>query len=344
MHPRYSRSCTAHGLIVAAALSLSAVAAQPRGDNVSLASQETGRIAETSRIPRTQDGRPDLQGVWNFATVTPLERPAAFEGKQILTEQEIAAVEKQAAEDTLDRPPGPGNPGAYNEFWRDDGTTVVPTRQSSLIVDPLDGRLPPLTTEGRRRMAAEAETLRQSPIGPEDRHLAERCILGFNAGPPMVSGPYNNLVQLFQTREYVAIYNEMNHDARIIPVDGRPHGTMRQWMGDSRGHWEGETLVVDSINFRNEGTGRLPRLLSPAFDENLRLTERFTRIDANVLVYEFTVSDPTLWTKPWTARIPMIKTDALVYEFACHEGNYGMVNMLSGARAEERAANATKKD
>lgn len=160
----------------------------------------------------------------------------------------------------------------------------------------------------------------------------------------MVSGPYNNMVQLFQTREYLVILNEMNHDARIVPIDGRPHGTLRQWMGDSRGHWEGETLVVDSINFRNEGTGRLPRLLSPAFDENLHLIERFTRTDANVLLYEFTVSDPTTWRKPWTARIPMIKTDALVYEFACHEGNYGMTNMLSGARAEEGAVKATKKN
>jgi hypothetical protein len=343
MHLRYPRSSSSRGLIVAAALLLAAVAAQPQSNNTPVA-VEAGRIAKKSRVPRTPEGRPDLQGVWNFATVTPLERPAAFAGKQILTDEEIAAVEKQAAENTLDRPPAPGNPGAYNEFWRDDGTTVVPTRQSSLIVDPPDGKLPPVTPEARRRMAAEAETLRQPPSGPEDRHLAERCILGFNAGPPMVSGPYNNMVQLFQTREYLVILNEMNHDARIVPIDGRPHGTLRQWMGDSRGHWEGETLVVDSINFRNEGTGRLPRLLSPAFDENLHLIERFTRTDAHVLLYEFTVSDPTTWRKPWTARIPMIKTDALVYEFACHEGNYGMTNMLSGARAEERAVKATKKN
>jgi len=335
MHLLDPRLSGALGLIVSLALLLPAAAAQPQSHGKPITA-DAGRISKLSRVPRTQDGRPDLQGVWNFATVTPLERPAAFAGKQLLTDEEIAAVEKQAAEDTLDRPPAPGNPGAYNEFWRDDGTTVVPTRQSSLVVDPPDGKLPPVTSEGRRRMAAEAETLRQSPRGPEDRHLAERCILGFNAGPPMLSGPYNNIVQLFQTREYLGILNEMNHDARIVPIDGRPHGTLRQWMGDSRAHWEGDTLVVDTINFRKEGTGRLPRLLSPAFDENLHLIERFTRMDANVLLYEFTVSDHTTWTKPWTARIPMIKTDALVYEFACHEGNYGMVNMLSGARAEEK--------
>jgi hypothetical protein len=342
MRHRYLGLFSALGVVVAAiTLSLTAVAAEPQG-KTQLASKGP-RIATTPTVPRTADGHPDLQGVWNFATITPLERPAGSAGKQVLTDEEAATLEKQAAQNRVDRPPRAGDPGGYNQFWTDSGTTVARTKQTSLIVDPPDGKFPPLTAEGQRRGVAEAETLRRLATGPEDRHLAERCILGFNAGPPMISGPYNNNVQLFQTHEYVIILNEMNHDARIVPIDGRPHRTLRQWMGDSRGHWEGETLVIDSINFRNEGTGRLPRLLSPAFDENLHLIERFTRTDADMLLYEFTVNDPTMWTKPWTARIPMTKTNDHIYEFACHEGNYGLFGILKGARADQKAAEAAAK-
>jgi hypothetical protein len=167
----------------------------------------------------------------------------------------------------------------------------------------------------------------------------ERCILGFNAGPPIMPSGYNNYLQIVQARGYVAIMPEMVHDPRIVPTDGRGHGRVRQWRGDSVGHWDGSTLVVDTINFRREGTGTIG--LRPPADENLHLVERFTRSDADTLVYEFTVDDPTTWTTPWTVSIPMARADAQVYEYACHEGNYAMSGMLGGARAKERAAAAS---
>jgi hypothetical protein len=206
----------------------------------------------------------------------------------------------------------------------------VGTKRTSLIVDPPDGKIPPLTEEGRKRVEARAAMLRRPPTGPEDRNLWERCILG-TAGPPIVPGPYNNNFQLFQTRDYVVILNEMIHDARIIPLDGRPHvpAKVRQWMGDSRGRWEGNTLVVDTTNFTGKTNFR-------GAGEGLHLIERFTRMDAGTLLYEFTVADASAFTRTWSAALPMTKSDDLIYEYACHEGNYGMFNMLSAARAEEK--------
>ena len=170
--------------------------------------------------------------------------------------------------------------------------------------------------------------------------MTDRCILGFNSGPPMVPSAYNNNFQMFQTRDYVVILNEMVHSARIVPLDGRPRGTLRQWAGDSRARWEGNTLVVDTTNFLAEGTahpastgGKLDSI-----DENLHLVERFTRVDADTLLYQFTVDDPTVWARPWTAEVPMTRTDDLMYEYACHEGNYAMEGILAGARADEKAA------
>jgi hypothetical protein len=285
--------------------------------------------------PRTSWGAPDLQGVWNYATITPLERPSELAGKQVLTDQEAAEFEKQTlARRNPDRRDGGAAADvgrAYNEFWWDYGTKVVGTRRTSLIVDPPDGKLPPLTEEARKRVEARAAVLRRPPAGPEDRNLWERCILG-TAGPPVVPGPYNNNFQLFQTREYVVILNEMIHDARIIPLDGRPHvpANVRQWMGDSRGHWEGKTLVVDTTNFTGKTNFR-------GSGEGLHLVERFTRMDAGTLLYEFTVDDPSAFTKPWSVALPMTKSDDLIYEYACHEANYGMFNMLSAARAEEKS-------
>jgi len=293
---------------------------------------------KTWTAPRTADGHPDLQGIWDFRSVIPLERPDTLGGKQILTDQEADEVEAAAAQRLIDRDRGPrkGDTGSYNAFWVDSGTAVR-SKQGSLIVDPPDGKLPPFTPDGQKRLAARVEAARRPAFGPEDRSVGERCILGFNAGPPMVPGAYNQNVQLFQGPGCVVLLNEMVHNARIVPMDGRPHGSVRQWSGDSRGRWEGDTLVVETTHFTNNGTGALqPRL--QVTDENLHLVERFTRVDAETLLYEFTVNDPTTWTKPWTASIRMAKSRDQMYEYACHEGNYGLVGILEGARAEDSVA------
>jgi hypothetical protein len=301
----------------------------------SAAKQRTAGV-KTWTPPRTPDGRPDLQGVWNFATITPLERPDTLAGKHVLTDEDIAKVEAAGAESRIDRAPTKGDVGAYNQFWMDRGTKVVATRQSSLIVDPPDGKLPPFTPAGEKTQAALTEA-RKRNAGPEDRYLAERCIVGFNAGPPMLSSAYNNLVQLFQIPGYVVILNEMIHSWRIVPTDGRPHGTLRQWSGDSRGRWEGDTLLVDTTNFRDDGIGVLSQKLQGT-DQNLHVVERFRRVDGDTLLYEFTVDDPTVWMKPWSGSMPMAKTAEGIFEYACHEGNYGMRGILTGARAEDKAA------
>jgi len=298
--------------------------------------KQTTAGAKTWTPPRTPEGRPDLQGVWTFATVTPMERPDELAGKNVLTDEDIAKVEATAAEGRIDRAPRKGDVGAYNQFWIDRGTKVVATRQSSLIVDPPDGKLPAFTPEGEKTHAAITEATK-SNAGAEDRYLAERCIVGFNAGPPMLSSAYNNLVQLFQTPGYVVILNEMVHSWRIVPTDARPHGTLRQWSGDSRGRWEGDTLVIDTIRFRDDGIGVLSQKLQGT-GKNLHVVERFRRVDGETLLYEFTVDDPTVWTKPWSGSMPTTKTAERIFEYACHEGNYGMRGILAGARAEEKAA------
>jgi len=203
--------------------------------------------------------------------------------------------------------------------------------RTSLIVDPPDGKVPALTPDGQARADARAEARRLHPAdGPEDRSLGERCLL-FNAGPPMLSGPYNNFVQLLQTRDHVVIFNEMVHQARVVPLDGRPHvpSSIRFWQGDSRGRWDGNTLVVETTNFTDKTNVR-------GSGERLRLVERFSRPDANTLLYEFTVDDPSSFTRPWSAALPMTKTPDLIYEYACHEANYAMAGILRGARAGEK--------
>ena len=284
---------------------------------------------------RTPDGRPDLQGNWNFSSLTPLERPAQFAGKAVLTDEEAAQFERETLERTnADRrrdTPEADVATEYNDAWYDRGTKVVGTRRSSLIVDPADGKIPALTAGGQARAGARAEARRQrGPAdGPEDRSLAERCLL-FAAGPPMLPGPYNNNFQIVQTRDYVVIANEMIHDARIVPLDGRPHlpSTVRRWQGDPRGHWEGDTLVVDTTNFSDRTNFR-------GADENQHLVERFRRVDAQTLDYTFTVEDPTAFSRPWTVALPMTRSNDPIYEYACHEGNYAMVGILKGTRAQE---------
>jgi hypothetical protein len=306
-------------------------------------SAQTGESQVASKVTPTRlaDGRPDLQGIWGFATVTPLQRPKEFADKEILTPEEKANLEEKAVrEQFVDRPPPPGNPGAYNKFWSDSGTKVVATNRTSLIVDPPDGRVPPLTPHGKAREAA-LEARAKIAAGPEDLTTWDRCILGFNAGPPMIGGGYNAYVQLFQTPDYLVILNEMVHDARIIPLDGRPSlpSHVRQWRGASRGRWDGDTLVIETRNFRGEGTGTLSlRGLGLSGDENLHLIERFRRLDADTLLYEYTIDDPTIWTRSWTVSMTMRKSNQLIYEYACHEGNYGLSGILAGARAQEKVA------
>ena len=278
-------------------------------------------------LPRTADGQPDLQGVWSFATLTPLERPGVLAGREFLSDAEVAERNHNARIGG-DQPPRPGDPGAYNAFWFDRGTS---DGRTALIVDPPDGRLPALTPEAEQRAAARAEARRAR--GPadswEDRNLAERCI---HYRPlPRLPTSYNNHHQIFQTPGYVVILTEMIHNVRIIPLDGRPHigAGISQWNGDSRGHWEGETLVVETTNFSDKEIFR-------GSGANRHLIERFTRVDADTIEWQFTVEDPTTWTKPWTGMLPFSKVEGPIYEYACHEGNYGLENLLAGARAEEQ--------
>jgi len=301
-----------------------------------------------------------LEGVWNFATATPMERPRELAGKETLTDGEAAEFEAEVRENaSADRrvAPASGEKGkpvtsaarstaaelspelrfAYNNFWYDENRTkVAKTRRTSLVVDPPDGRIPPLTPEARARLAS-----RRTPggrvDGPEDRGLSERCIIGFNSGPPMTPSYYNNNVQIFQGPEYVAILNEMIHNIRIVPLDGRPHldRGIRQITGDSRGLWENQSLVVETTNFTDKTAYR-------GSSAALRLVERFTRVDRDTLLYRFTVDDPATWTRPWTAEFPMRRAADAIYEYACHEGNYGMSNILSAARADDSAGAARK--
>ncbi len=292
--------------------------------------------------PRTPDGQPDLQGTWTNATLTPLERPAEFAGKAVLSEAEAIEYEKRLAEqNNRDRRDGSAEADlarAYNDFWFERGTKVVSDRRTSLIVDPPDGRIPPLTPEAQKKAAARAEARRLHPAdGPEDLGLPVRCLLWPTAGPPMLPGGYNNNYQIVQAPGYVMILVEMIHDARVIPLDGRPQlpKNIKQWMGDSRGRWEGDTLVVETTNFTDKTNFR-------GSSEHLRLTERFTRTGPDEIRYEFRVEDETSFARPWAAQLPMRRIPDRLYEYACHEGNYGLEGILSGARADEKAAAAKK--
>jgi len=286
-------------------------------------------------VARTPWGDPDLQGLWTNSTITPFERPSNMSGKPVLSEQEAAEYEKETneARDADNRGGGTDADLArsYNQFWYDRGTKVVASRRTSLVTDPPDGRVPALTPDGQQRADARASSRRRSPAdGPEDRSLAERCILWPTAGPPMIPAGYNNNYQILQTPGYVAILIEMIHDVRIIPLDGRAHApqAIRQWMGDSRGTWDGSTLVVTTTNFTDKTNFR-------GSGAALKVVERFTRLDAATIDYSFTIEDPASFTKSWSATVPMTKTEGPIFEYACHEGNYGMTNLLSGARAEE---------
>jgi len=300
--------------------------------------------------PRAADGRPDLQGVWSFATLTPLERPRELADKAVLTAEEAVAFERvQLERQNKDARSGQARAdveGAYNNFWWDYGSKVIGTRRTSLIVDPPDGRMPALTpaaqqrtTGPRRPPITERVVLGAIVDGPEHLGLSERCILGFSSGPPILSNAYNNNLQLVQTRDYVVIHTEMIHEARVVPLNGRPHvpSSMRLWLGDSRGRWEKDTLVVETTNFTDKSSFSGNIIARGGSTAAMRLVERFTRVDRDTLLYEFTVDDPATWVRPWTVQLPMTRSDDPIYEYACHEGNYSMPNMLKGARAAEQA-------
>ena len=290
-----------------------------------------------AKATRTPDGQPDLQGIWSFATITPMERPADLAGKEFFTPKEAADYEKEVRQrNNMDRRDGTAEADvtrAYNDFWWDHGTRVVKTRRTSLVIDPPDGKIPTLTAAAKGRQTERQTANRGHELdGPENRPLQERCITWASTGPPMMPTAYNNNIRIVQSAGYVTILVEMIHDARVIPLDRSPHlpGDVRQWKGDSRGHWEGDTLVVETTNFSGKTAFR-------GSSEKMRLTERFRRFDADTLLYQYTVDDPASFEKPWTVEIPVTRSEAQIFEYACHEGNYAMSGGLAGARAQEKS-------
>ena len=302
-------------------------------------------VAGAQAPPPTPWGDPDLQGAWTNTTTTPLQRPAELAQRENLTIEERAELDEQRARTeqracatelvVLQQAPPPTSTGSYNSFWLEQGTRTL---QTSLIVEPPDGRLPVVTPRAQQR-ADDLVAVRASPSYPatwQEPSVFERCITrGLPAS--MMPGFYNHNYQILQTADYVVIYAEMIHDARIIPLDGRPHldAALRQWMGDSRGRWEGDTLVVETTNFTDKVYER--RVSNTVFGASraMRLVERFRRVDADTLDYRLTVTDPTTFGAPWTAAIPMTAMEGPIFEYACHEGNYSMENMLRGARMKE---------
>jgi hypothetical protein len=359
MNPRYWRSiCVlAVGTLPAVAWLTPATAQSPRA--AARVQQAGPRPAPAARakpwtIPRTPDGRPDLQGTWSNGTITPLERPGG--ASLVMSKEDVARLEKGMADRVkrLDEPSDPnrpappkggdgstgaaGNVGGYNNFWLEPGDRVAIVNgewRSSLIVDPPDGKVPALTPEARQRNAARLAAMkgRGQYDHPELRPLGERCIMSFgsNAGPPMLPNYfYNNNYQIVQTRDHIMILVEMVHDVRVIRMGGeRLPKHLRPWMGDSIGRWEGDTLVVETTNFHPLQTFR-------SASENLKVIERFTRTAADTILYKFTIDDPTTFTRPWSGEVPFTRTNERIYEYACHEANYALSNILSGERARER--------
>ena len=294
--------------------------------------------------PRTPDGQPNLEGFWTNNTITPLERPKGLGAKEFYTEEELTALVKReqdrvAANEEDGRPTEPGTDADvhydFAQFGLDRGQTKLSwNRRTSLIVGP-EGTIPPMLPEARKRNAEIAAKNRGHEFdGPENRPLSARCIVMGQESVPQMSAGYNNNLQFVQGPGYVALMHEMNHSVRIIPTDGRPHlpSAIRLWRGDSRGHWEGNTLVVDTTNFD-------PRNPFRGSSEKLHVVERFTPVDKDTILYRFTVEDPATWDKPWTGEMAWSRVEGPIYEFACNEGNYGLRNTLHGARvAEEQAA------
>ena len=301
------------------------------------------------KMPRATDGHPDLQGIWNNSTRTPVERPAEFAGKPTLTDADAKVWEKQehqaweeldgTSEGPLHKTKGSEGTGAYNVLFYDMGSglaRVDGVKRTSMVVDPPDGKIPALVPQARDRMRAAAAARGSNVANVKERGLSERCIFTSMAGPPMLPTLYNNNYQIVQTPDAVMIMAEEIHDARIIRINGQhAPDNVRQWLGDSIGRWEGDTLVVETTNFTDQTHFR-------GSTRNLKVTERFTRVDANNIVYKATMEDPATWTKPWTVELPLVAAPGPIYEYACHEGNYAIEDILGGARKAEEEATRKK--
>jgi hypothetical protein len=334
MRDRFFKRNAGSALLTAAALASAMAFAQAPAPQKASPEKQAAVKAPTAKKWRTPWGDPDLQGTWSNATTTPLERPDKFKGREFKTKEEMAAEDKETAIGR-DKRAAPGTPedvaGAYNAAWWERGWS---DGRTSLIYDPKDGKKPPLTADGKRRQAERNESIRtDGPYnGPEDLDLYTHCIV--RSGLPRLSSGYDNNFEIVQTPGTVAIVMEQIHETRVIPMDGRPHldGGVRQWLGDGRGHWEGETLVVETTNF-NDRTG------FEGATKNMHLTERWTRMADDRIEYRFTVDDPETWTRPWSGAMAWIK-GGTVFEYACHEDNVGMYGILAGARADEKKAAA----
>jgi hypothetical protein len=348
--PRLIHSILGVALAAAAAVAGSAVAQQAE----SAAQADAAKLTpENWAVPRLQDGHPDLQGIWTNKSVTPFERPVDLGTKEFFTPEEAKQfmakmVERGDRDIRTDDVRDVLN--AYNGFWWDSGTKVLPNMRTSIVTDPPNGRIPPLTAERQAQLAAERKATaarcekpgcavaNSGQLAPADEpqalDLMTRCI-SFGTAVPMLPTAYNNNYQIVQSEGVIAIDTEMVHQVRRIPTNASPHlpSRVRQWFGDPRGHWEGDTLVVETTNFKGEFFGRMS-----AADESLKVTERFKRVAPDILLYQFTVEDPTAWTAPWSGEIPLTRIDGLLYEYACHEGNRGMQNILSAARQDIRKA------
>ena len=342
---RTSRFCKTL-ISIALLLVLSSLPKYALGQNSPSAAK--AKLGEKKPPLLTSSGQPDLEGLWDFNSLTQMERPAELAGKEFLTEQEAADWTKQRLDSiSLDRHDGGAGENirrGENEYWMERGS-LVKTRRTSLVIDPPDGKIPPLTEGGRKRLAESASRyLGHEFDGPESLPLPEMCVVAPGSGPPISTAGYNNNVRIQQGPGYVVILHEINHEARVIPLDGRPHlpAQIRQWNGDSRGHWEGDTLVVETTNFVDRTVYRLAASRVPLLDAispNMRLTERFKRLDKDTLQYRFTIDDPSTFVRPWTVEIPATITEGPQLEVACHEGNlYNVEDILEGARADEKKA------
>jgi len=329
-------------LVTVVLISLSCVVwGQTPASDGGAAKKKQGQKSAARKVtgPRL-NGHPDFSGAWSYATATPLERPKAFAGKAELTDEEAAAFVKALASGgcrilKCDGSDAAKVATAYDDFWWDFGDTLTLNR-TSLIVDPPDGLMPAMTPAAQKA-ASEAMAKRvsaDSPAGPEEMSLSDRCLMGFNSGPPLTPSAYNNNIHLFQTRDHLGMLSEMIHNTRIVPLDGRAHlsPAARLWAGDSRGRWDGDTLIIETTNFRPETA---PGGGNPV---TARLVEKFFFVKQDILVYEYTMDDPALWTRPWTVQIPMTRATTPLYEYACHEGNYALTNVLKGARADDAAS------
>ena len=319
-----------HRILVALLAVLATTLAAP-----ALAVAQSG---DASPPMRTADGQPDISGIFTFRTLTPLERPTSLEGQDTLSAEEAAQFEASERvrlnRDLFDPVQGAPSAGyqsrseggvlSYNEFWYERGIELTEDKRTSLVIDPPDGRIPYTDEYREARQIGRLNARNGFADHYTDRTLGDRCLMGANSGPPMRPGSYNNNVHIFQAPGYVALLNEHIHNVRIIPID-QEHGDIRQWTGSSRGHWEGSTLVVETQNFARETN-------FAGSSKDTHLVERFTRLDPDTVMYEFTINDPNNYTRPWTVAIPFRRTDGVLFEYACHEGNYGMTGIMAGAR------------